>query len=617
MMFKKMKLVAALLGMSYISQAQQLPLLEKTHDISRASRKGYLGQVVRNADDKSFDMIFVLKGSDDRKLKTEIYSFDQELNLINTKKEEEELEKVRVKYKWLTYRGDEIKFTMTSASTSYKGEFILRRKQVTQYWNWWFGFYRNSVKVLEKVKAEDEAGNKYGFLGGIYENYVTHKMLAYAPTREDKGKMGYSNFNILSIDGDLKFEKTDEVVFKGLFRPIYSKPLTDDNSGVSNEDLPRDWVTVFASADVKGNTAKTTDYVYVRVSPEGKVLEKVEFTSPTNGWRILEIIEKNNTITMVGSGIEKKKESNYFHDIYKMGTVSLTSMTEEESQASVDNKGTGAAGLLGGGGAVAGLNMIKKFSSAETAVLTQEKLEEILNELTYDHFIVGQISKGTFKTCSYADVKEFEKVQKKPADQKKFLPFDGKKFIIDNIHVEDDGSINITGQDMDYKKGAKTFGEVYLFKYSTDGKLVANYGVEVEQKGKTRTFFNGKGPKTDQYPTTNVVYQSADKNNSYWIMKKTKDFRVESESDYNHNFLTGTSSLSISTSYTPLRAIQYGGVNNKSLDIGNVNDLGEDEKKEYYLFSKNNAVKVGNYLIYLSETKKGSNILLSRFDLTK
>jgi hypothetical protein len=617
-MFKNLISTATILLLCLTLKAQEMPLLEKPHEISRASRKGYLGQVIPNPAAKTFDMVFVLKGSGKTKLKTEVYTFDQELNLVNTQREEEELEKVKVKYKWLTYRGDELKFTMTSVSTTYKGELILRRKEVSQYWNWWFGFYRNKVKVLEKIKAEDEAGNKYGFNGGVYENYVTGNMLAYAPIKEDKYKAGYANYHILSIDGALKFDKTDEITFKGLFKPAYSKPLTDDEMATtSNEDAPRDWVTVFASANVKGNTAKTTDYVYVRVSPEGKVKEKVEFTSPTNGWRILDIVEKNNKVTIVGSGIEKKIESKYFNDVIPMGNVSLTSMTEEESQASVDNKGTGAAKILGGNGAVAGLNMIKKFSSAETAVLTQEKLEEALNELTYDHFIVGQITNGVYKTCSYADIAAFEKVQQKPADQKKYLPFDGKKFIIDNVSVEDDGSINITGQDMDYKKGNKIFGEAYLFKYDTEGKLVANYGVEIEQKGKTRTFFNGKGPKTDEYPTTNLLYQSGDKGASYWIMKKIKDFRVETESDYNANYFTGTSTTTITTTHTPLRAIQYGAINNKSLALGNVNDLGEDEKKPYFLFSKYNVVRMGGFTIFLSETKKGDKILLSRFDMNK
>jgi hypothetical protein len=617
-MFKNLISTATILLLCLTLQAQEMPLLEKPHEISRASRKGYLGQVIPNPAAKTFDMVFVLKGSGKTKLKTEVYTFDQELNLVNTQREEEELEKVKVKYKWLTYRGDELKFTMTSISTSYKGELVLRRKEVSQYWNWWYGYYSNRVKVLEKIKAEDEAGNKYAFIGGLYENYVSGKTLAYAPMKEDKAKMGYANYNILSIDGALKFEKIDEISFKGLFRPVYSKPVTNsDNTTTSNEDAPRDWVTIFAAANAKGNTSKTTDYVYVRVSPEGKVKEKVEFSSPTNGWRILDIVEKNNKITIVGSGIEKKVDSKYFHDIIPMGNVSLTSMTEAESQASVDTKGTGAASILGGGGAVAGLNMIKKFSSAETAVLTQEKLEESLNELTYDHFIVGQITNGVFKMCSYADIAAFEKVQQKPADQKKFLPFDGKKFVIDNISVEDDGSINITGQDMDYKKGNKIFGEAYLFKYDTEGKLVANYGVEIEQKGKTRTFFNGKGPKTDEYPTSNKLYQSADKGASYWIMMKIKDFRVESSSDYEANYLAGTSTITTTTSHTPLRAIQYGAVNNKTLAISNVKDLGEDEKKPYFLFNKHNALRMGNFTIFLSETKKGDKILLSRFDMSK
>jgi hypothetical protein len=615
---KKQTLSIILLVVSLASFAQDIPLYEKPHEVSRASKKGYLGQVVPNNSTGTFDMIYVLK-STARKVKTEIYTFDKELNLVNTQREDEDVERVRTKYKWFTFRGEQVKFNMTSVSASFRGELTLKRKEITQSWNWWYGFYRNSVKMLEKIKGEDEAGHKYGFLGGLYENYVSGKTLALAPYKESKISAGYSNYNIVSIDGELQITKTDELKLPGLYRPAYSQPL-HDQLAATNEDLPRDWVTVLAPVEVKGESgASTTAYVYLRVSPEGKILEKVNIDSPTNGWRILDIKEANGKVVIVGSGIEKKKlDSKYFNDVFPTGTVSTTSLTENEKAVANDTKGTGAAKLLGGAGAASMLGMMKQMTNAETAALTQEALDGTLNELKYDHFIVATIQNGTYKTGSYADIEDFENVKQKPSNQKKYLLFDGKKFVIDMINIEKDGSLNITGQDIDTKKDiGRVYGEAYCFKYSPDYKLLANYGVEIEQKNKSRRFFNGDGPSSDQYPTQNMFYQSADGSKSYWIMKKTKAIRQDSDIDYDNNYFTGVSTTTITTQYTPLRAIQYGSIDNKSLKISDMHDLGEDEKKAFYLFHSHNSVQLNNYLIFLSETKKGDKLLLSRLDMSK
>jgi hypothetical protein len=610
-MFKQ--LISALLLVLLVvnSQAQQMPLTEKMHEISRVSKKGYLGQVIAN--DSTFDMVFVLKGGGKNTIKTETYTFDQSLNLLNTKREEDELAQVKAKNKWLTYRGDEQKFTMTSASVSYKGELVLRRKEVTQSWNWWFGYYQNSVKELEKIKAESEVGKKYGFTGGIYENYLTGKMLAYAPPKNsNKFDEGYNTYHLLSIEGNLAFEKTDELTFKGFFMPIYSKPLSDEElSTTSNEDMPRDWVTVFAATGFKGNTAQPTDYVYVRASPEGKVLEKIEFTSPTVAWRIVDIIEHNKTVTIIGSGMEKNpnkamivigKSNKYIDSFFEDGTVALTSMSQADQHAAVDNSTKGFSGLM---------KDIKTLSSAENVIITQEDLDRRLDVLNYDHFVIGQVTNGQYKTLAYTGAQDFEKAQIKPDNQKKYFNWDGRRFNIDYIDLKADGRIVVTGQNAPELNSHKSKVS-YMFMYEKDGTLRASYGVESIKKA---FFSNDAGPQSDQYPLTNWTVESANKNKTYWFINKVKAFRAETSTDYVSGFLHA--SRNTTTSYKPLRTIRYGVIDNKTKALGTVNDLGENEKKDYYLFDNHNKVLLGDYVIYLSETKKGDKILLSRFDMNK
>jgi hypothetical protein len=60
-----------------------MEVLEKDQDISRKARKGFLGSVEKNEANGTFDMIYVLKSSD-KKVITETYTFDKDLNLKNT-----------------------------------------------------------------------------------------------------------------------------------------------------------------------------------------------------------------------------------------------------------------------------------------------------------------------------------------------------------------------------------------------------------------------------------------------------------------------------------------------------------------------------------------------------
>jgi hypothetical protein len=594
--------------------AQEIPVLEKSHDVSRKARKGYLGQVVPNATKGTFDMIYVIKGGGKNNLRTETYTFDKELKLLDTKKEDHELEVARKRYKWMTYRGDELSFVMTSGYANLKGELVFRKRKITQHFDWWWGEYRNIVKLLDKEKAEDEAGVQYMFHGGIYNNYVNGNMYALAIPKDIMKDKGMVKFDIISADGNLKIQKTDEIQFDGSKMPIYCKPLTDEqSSSVGNDDLPRDWVVIFAPEDKKGQTLAPTDLTYVRISPEGKVLEKVAMTAPTNGWHIMDVIEKNNVVTLVGASQEKNKEKKFYDEMFKM-SVPMTSLTKEEQEANTNEKGTGAAKAIGGSGLGSMIGGIRKMSAGNLAP-TQEMVDDYFEEKKYDHFVIGQIKNGAYATTSYPDMDEFNAARQKPEGQDDFYEFDGKKFTTDFINVNNDGSIDITAQDFYRKKGNKIFDEAYLFRFGADGKLKANYGVEVDVKLRKGLFGRTDGPQPDHYDVRNILMQNAAKTNTFWFMKKVKKVEKRTDTDFDFNMFSGTSTTTTYISYNPWKALQYGIIDNATMKMGPAKDLGDDEKRNYYLFQKHNTVILGNYTIFLNETMKGDKILLSRFDL--
>lgn len=598
------KLIYLLLVISCTATAQDL--LEKSHDISRKAKKGYLGQVVTNADKGTFDMIFIYKSTSKNKIKTETYTFDKNLVQIGNTQDEIELEKARLKWKWFKYKGDLYKYNMSSASANLKGDLVFRKKEITGNWNWWWGQYDNEVKVKEKVKPTDADGNKYGFFGGHYDNPETQSMLLMAINRTDaKSKNATNAFDIVSVDENFKIEKQDQLRFDASYMPIFSQPIQ-----AKVIDELTDWIVLLAPVDKDNQPNKPTSLIYIRISPEGKVKENVPFTCQTNGFRVLSAMENEDVVTLIGTGVEKNKDDKYFQKVLG-STVSASTLTEAEQAMSVDNSGIGSkvGGLLMGGQA---MGMLNKFSSAETMIPTQELLDKGLNEKNYDHFVIGEFRNGKYNPLTYANVDDFKAVHQKPSDQKKFYDWDGKTFSIDKVNRKEDGTIYITGQDFKNVNEFKSYKEAYCFKIDQSGALKASFGVDVEQKN-TSGFFSKKGLKSDYIPVTSKLISSKDQLKTYWFMFKVKKIHESSESDYN-GF---TGNLTITSTSTPLRSIQYSSIDNATNTMSDRKDLGDDEKRDFYLFNKHNQIGLGQYTIFLSETERGDKILLSRFDTSK
>ena len=71
-----------------IRASAQVPILEKSFDVSRKAKNGYLAHIETNAEKGTIDMIYVLSSTTRHKIKYEIYTYDKDLNLINTVQEE-------------------------------------------------------------------------------------------------------------------------------------------------------------------------------------------------------------------------------------------------------------------------------------------------------------------------------------------------------------------------------------------------------------------------------------------------------------------------------------------------------------------------------------------------
>ncbi|MCO5231964.1 MAG: hypothetical protein M9958_12510 [Chitinophagales bacterium] len=612
-----MKSIMMLLLVAFSSYCYaQNDVLEKSYDISRKARRGYLGGTEVNETNQTFDMIYVLPSSD-RKVKIETYTFNKEMDLINTVKDEWDIEKVRTRYKWFNFRGDTYQTNALTASTTVTGKLIFRKKLITWKYRWWYGQYVKSIKMLEKVKPKNDVGEKYFFRGGAYEVDRDSSILVFGG-RQDSPKdiLGsYLHYDLLKSDNEVNISVMASVDFPAPYSPIFAEPLRDENETMSNEDFPRDWIVIFApqgGIDKKAN-ATPTQYIYFRITPEGKIVERVEFAAPSNGWRVLEAYEKNNSVFIYGPTITKDPSSKYINQVYKMGLVATTSA--DESEKATENTSGATGGMFGGI-----KNMVNTFSGNKDFGITQEAIDDMLDELNFNGFALGEITNGQMKFSKETPVSDFNSKAVKPSDQKDIVKFDGKKFTTFGIYFTSDGDILINGQDFKLTKnkpfglgqsaGTKLYKGVYLFQFDNAGNLKHNYGVFIDQK-KTAGFFNQSPMTSDMFPASGFMTESEDKSKLYWMLNICRS--IHKETDVDLDFFSRTTTMT----WTPLYSIQYGTIDLKNGTASDFKLLGEAEKKKFYLFPSSNSVRLGQYIVFLSETENGNKLLLSRMDISK
>ena len=225
--------------------------------------------------------------------------------------------------------------------------------------------------------------------------------------------------------------------------------------------------------------------------------------------------------------------------------------------------------------------------------------------------VIGINSNSIFEFISSPDIEEFEKKQAKPADQKKFITFDGKKFEINGINITSSGDIFVSGQDFTNSKKGRIYKGVYMFQFEANGNLKKNYGVKLDQSKKS-SFFNKSPLTSDMYIAHNTVRESIDKKSLYWLIKDVKSIREESNTSF-----ASLSTVRVKTTWTPLYQYEYGNINIDNGELSEFKGFGDSEKKEFYLFQNTGSYQMDHYLYFFSETLNGNKILLSRMDLSK
>ncbi|MCU0368995.1 MAG: hypothetical protein MUF39_09210, partial [Cyclobacteriaceae bacterium] len=156
---KKLIIILGMLGMMADPSFSQQLELEKTFKISRASKRGFLAGLDYDNQAKTYTLTYF---TDQKKntFKYEQYVFDNDFNLIKDGEFTEEAEKMKTKFKWFKFKGDQYTVMGNTVDNNLTGTLVLKKKLITYKYQFLKAGYSRKVDILEKVKPKTDEGNK-------------------------------------------------------------------------------------------------------------------------------------------------------------------------------------------------------------------------------------------------------------------------------------------------------------------------------------------------------------------------------------------------------------------------------------------------------------------------
>lgn len=545
------------------SQFSQEKIVELT---GKSKNRGYLGNVVVDDTKQQFDMVFVTKDNN-RKVEYEVYQFDYEFNLLNNFKEAER--KVKSKSKKDTYRGkDYEEIQGVTAEANMTGKLVLKKLLYIYNWNWWRGRYEIDIKLLDKEKPKEIAGDGEDKKRKLF--YTTHRdipdkgeLLVCALVNKgimDMAKEGDREYLIMHIDKDLNIIKKTPLKFSNPQSLLFAKENEETN----------EWIMVFAPFSGQGYKKiadpSPTNLTFVKIDESGNIAEKFNFQTKCNEWAIYDMFQNGNELFLYGGGNIDNPEKNYTKPPFCITADAMPGAGDAEVRAST------------------------------------------LESLKYGYLQIVKIANGKAEFVSATSIDDINAKGIKPASQKKLREFDGKKFILNTINIVSNGDFFISGQDFSMDAVGKVKGRVYkdlfLFHYDKAGNLKRYYGVENTAKSAGLTAGAG-GAKS--FPSEFAIYESPNNKDLFWNILLVKDIDVDCSTS--EDAFTKTTTCV----YSPLYQGRFGKI---EINSGEISDFKTFGGEEYYLYvdlEDNNkgkdspwiSINNGKQLVYIARQRKG------------
>lgn len=455
--------------------AQELEL-ENTYKISRASKRGNLAGLDYDYSAKTYTLTY-FTGQKRNTFKYEQYVFDNNFNLVSDNEFEEEAEKMKKKFKWFKFKGEEYVVEGNTVENNMMGTLVLRKRKITYKYQFLLGGYNRKVEVLEKVKPKTEDGNKFTLITHA-EDDMTGDLFVLASVKAKmsaKGNEDVGAIKLLKFNSGLDLVKSTDLDFPYLQTLAFARVIERENPDDPEAPGVAGLVFIFAPSNIMGKKfadPNNNNFTYVRMDDQGKVVDRFNFNSPASYWRIDEMIGNNGDYYFYGPALAGRDK--YFNE--------------------------GAGSRFGGGEVKFKAVQLMKVSGGKMAYLTETDLEEIKSK------------------------------QQFPPSQRKTPDYNGREFGIRSYNFAPNGDLIILGQNYDKNKDGfiNRYEDVLGFHFDSNGKLRAQYGLDTKEKGVIvdYNYTNGIGyytvtKITSVYAAPQALIPGKD-DDLFWILQEVK-----------------------------------------------------------------------------------------------
>lgn len=368
--------------------------VEKTYEISKKARKGTLANV--DWDGNHYLLTYITKNTESL-IKMQHYLFDNDFNFVDMKEQVDTPEKLKTEHKWFNWKGESFSVEGNQVEASLTGTLGLRKKRITYTYDYDNASYTKTVETLDKVKPKSEDGRNF-FYHSHAEDDITGDIYILcgikAILKDVQADKKMANRQLLDLVV-LKYNSNLEPVGEASIQFDYPQHLAFARAiGSSSGERDLDGMCfVFAPMGGPGMNKyadpERTNFRYVRVDNNLKIVDDIKFTSKQTYWRIEEMVHSvdNDAIYLFGpSALGKEGYYNMLVNTQKFKSVQLM-----------------------------------KISDHKIAYQTETDLEEFKSKL------------------------------RTPPSQKKVPAYEGKKFFFAGFEVAPNGDFLVIGQNKDDK----------------------------------------------------------------------------------------------------------------------------------------------------------------------
>lgn len=417
-------LILPLLLVSLVAKSQTIDI-EKTFDVSKDAQKGFIHMIDNDDAKQQINVVYRVRAKRNQ-AKFITYTFDYKFNLVNQSEEIIDMEKeLPSKYRPKRYKGENFEVEGLYVEPNMMGTLVLKRKVTKFNWNWFKGDYNVWTSVEGKLKAKTDDDKKL-----FYHNHIeddqdgTAMILAAEKGSPKEGPVDHlKNFHFIKYDINLTKHADVTVNFET------PQAVAGTWSFQNDEGRQSDYVVVFATTKIPRYVGggklwgqDPTEYTYVRVSYDGKLIDRITFKSPNSLWRIDEFMKSpDNSVYIYGPSNDEQKE-------YYVNRAEVSS-----------------------------------------------------DKTKWPQFQLAKVTNGKMDFITATTMEDFKAKLKPQPDGKKGDPYNGRRVVFSEAVISPIGDIVLAGQNYGLARNNKgqvvgrEYEDLVMFHFNNKGQLISEY----------------------------------------------------------------------------------------------------------------------------------------------